>query len=189
MKKHKNTKLVVSKSHQLNAMKQGYTTLREQRIFATYIARINPLKPETRTVNFTLREFGELCDIKEESVRGMNLSVYEAIAYKLLDGKVHLPTETGFKAFVLFEQCEVVIDKETGEPTFKLTATQTALPFFFDLQRYFSYELETLLRLKSANQIRLYEILKQRVWQCKRGGDFEIKLEELRALLFIEPKE
>jgi hypothetical protein len=188
--KGKETKFVISKSHQLNAMRQGYTTLREQRIFLTYTARINPLDLETRTVRFTLRDFAELCDISEESIRGMNLAIYKKIAYKLLDSKVCLPTENGgFDAFVLFERCKVDIDLETGEPTFEMTATQTALPYFFDLQSYFPYGLENVLILKSANQIRLYEILKSKVWQCSQGGVFNINVEELRELLFIEKNE
>lgn len=52
-------------------------------------------------------------------------------------------------------------------------------------ERYFTYELWNVLRLKSANQLRMYEILKQ----YEHIGKRKISLKELRELLCIDPKE
>lgn len=59
-----------------------------------------------------------------------------------------------------------------------------ALMFDFK-DRYFKYELWNALRLKSANQIRMYEILKQ----YETIGKREIKVDDLRELLGIAPNE
>ena len=53
----------------------------------------------------------------------------------------------------------------------------------FDFKdKYFSYELWNALRLKSPNQIRLYEILKQ----YEKIGRREIAVDELKSMLGIE---
>jgi plasmid replication initiation protein len=182
MKKTKETRLIVNKSYKLNAMRQGYATLREQRIFVTYLARINPLNPESRTIRLAFEEFAELCEIKEER----NIETYRKLAKNILNKIVILPLQNGgFDGFVLFERCVVSQDNKTGEWFFEMTATQTAMPYFFDIKPYFSYELQSALKLKSLNQIRFYEIIKQR----EKIGVFDIKLSELRELLGILPEE
>jgi hypothetical protein len=56
----------------------------------------------------------------------------------------------------------------------------------FDFKnRYFKYELWNALRLKSPNQVRMYEILKQYEWIGKR----ELTVIELRELLGIDANE
>jgi plasmid replication initiation protein len=163
-------------------MRQGYATLREQRIFATYLAKINPLNPDTRAVRFSFEEFATLCDIKDAT--HTNFYDYKALTTRILDKKVLLPREDGgITHFVLFEKCEIF--QINNKWYFEITATQTAMPYFFEILPYFSYELQNALKLKSINQIRLYEILKQH----EKQGVFDIPLTELRELLFIQNEE
>lgn len=127
MQNKKEVRLVVNKSCKLNAMRQGYPTLREQRILATYLARINPLNPETRTVRFSLSEFSELCDIQDVK----NISAYDAIAKKILQSIVTIPTEnSGKDRFVLFSRCLIEKDTETEEWFFELSASHEGMQFF-----------------------------------------------------------
>jgi len=186
MKKDKNTKLIISKSPELNAMRNGYPTLREQRILATYLARINPLDPESRTIRFTFKEFAKLCGLKDESVRGMNFEDFRKIARSILHKVVSLRTKTGgYLDFVLFSQSLTERDSETGECYIELSASPEGMQFFFELKQYIKFDLEIVLALKSLNQIRLYEILKENEWR----KNFDMKLDDLRALLFITPEE
>jgi hypothetical protein len=167
-------------------MRNGYPTLREQRILATYLARINPLNPETRTIRFTFGEFAELCGLKDDSVRGMNIKEYRKIAKNILHKVVSLRTQTdGYLDFVLFSQSLIEKNPETGENYIELSASHEGMQFFFDLKQYIKFDLEIVLALKSINQIRLYELLKEHEWHKK----FDIKLNELRDLLFISPHE
>lgn len=176
--------LLVNKSYKLNAMRQGYATLREQRLLATYLAKINPFDPKTRTVRFSLFEFIELCDLKD--IRDIKISDYKKIIKKILNKTIVLPTENGgLCGFVLFEKCLLEKDCDTSEWFFEITATKSAIQFLFDIKPYFSYNLQNILKLKSLNQIRLYEVLKQR----QKLITFDIKLSDLREWLFITPKE
>ncbi len=52
-------------------------------------------------------------------------------------------------------------------------------------ERYFTYELWNALRLKSSNQLRMYEILKQ----YEFVGERVISITELRTLLGIKTEE
>ena len=75
---------------------------------------------------------------------------------------------------------------EMGEWYVTIDAHDKALPLMFDFKdRYFKYELWNALRLKSANQIRMYEILKQ----YENIGKREITVSDLRELLGIAPNE
>ena len=68
----------------------------------------------------------------------------------------------------------------------EINASDDALPLMFDFKnRYFKYALWNALRLKSPNQIRMYEILKQYETLGKR----EITIVELRELIGIDKKE
>ena len=99
---------------------------------------------------------------------------------------MHIPKQSGgYTAFQLFKECE--IDKDSsGEWYVSIDAHDKALPLMFDFKdRYFKYELWNALRLKSANQIRMYEILKQ----YENIGRRELSISDLRELLGIAPNE
>ena len=68
----------------------------------------------------------------------------------------------------------------------EIDAHDKALPLMFDFKsHYFKYELWNALRLKSANQVRMYEILKQ----YEKIGKREIEVRELRELLGVSDNE
>lgn len=99
---------------------------------------------------------------------------------------VHLPTERGgYTSFQLFKECSVDQD-EYGNWFVEIDAHDKALPLMFDFKsRYFTYQLWNALDLKSSNQLRMYEILKQ----YEKIGVREISLSDLRGLLGIEKEE
>lgn len=68
----------------------------------------------------------------------------------------------------------------------EINASDDALPLMFEFKnRYFTYELWNALRLKSPNQVRMYEILKQ----YEKIGTRTLTIKELRNLLGIAPNE
>ena len=85
----------------------------------------------------------------------------------------------------MFDKCKV--DKNSnGEWFVEISASNAAMPLMFDFkERYFRYELWNALRLKSPNQIRMYEILKQ----YENLGKREISVKDLRELLGISDTE
>ena len=82
---------------------------------------------------------------------------------------------------------EAVVEKDENEEWYvEFDSHDKALPLMFAFKnKYFQYELWNALRLKSPNQVRMYEILKQ----YESLGIRELTLVNLRELLGIEKKE
>ena len=172
---------IVQKRNILNELRANNLTLQELRFFSIYLSKINPRDVSTRTVRFKLADFQKIMNFKE-----LKISQIRAATNSLLGKVVNIPKESGgYSAFQLFKECEVDPD-ELGEWYITIDAHDKALPLMFDFKdRYFKYELWNALRLKSANQIRMYEILKQ----YETIGKREIKTSDLRELLGIAPDE
>lgn len=172
---------IVQKRNVLNELRANNLTLQELRFFSIYLSKINPYDQSTRIVKFKLSDFQKIMDFKR-----LNIVQIKAAVDSLLTKLVHVPNENGgFSTFQLFKEC--IIDKDSGGEWYvSIDAHDKALPLMFDFKdRYFKYALWNALRLKSANQIRMYEILKQ----YETIGKREIKVSDLRELLGIAPNE
>lgn len=114
----------------------------------------------------------------------MNIRQLRNSTDALLSKIVHIPENKGFRSFQLFKECAVYQD-DSGVWYIEIDAHDKILPYMFELKsRYFSYELWNALRLSSANQLRMYEILQQ--WLNKKEGiTKEFQVNELRELLGI----
>ena len=172
---------IVEKRNVLNELRANNLTLQELRFFSIYLSKINPYDTTTRNVKFKLSDFQKIMDFKT-----LNIVQIKAAVDSLLTKIVHIPKKSGgYTAFQLFKECE--IDKDSsGEWYVSIDAHDKALPLMFDFKdRYFKYELWNALRLRSANQIRMYEILKQ----YENIGRRELSVSDLRELLGITPNE
>lgn len=172
---------IIEKRNVLNELRANNLSLQELRFFSIYLSRINPRDESTRIVKFPLADFQKIMGLGR-----MNISHFKASVDSLLTKIVHVPNENGgFEAFQLFKKCKVDKD-ELGEWSVEINAHDDALPLLFDFKdRYFKYELWNALRLKSPNQIRMYEILKQ----YENLGKREISVKDLRELLGIAENE
>ena len=172
---------VVQKRNVLNELRATNLTLQELRFFSIYLSKINPRDKSTRIVRFQLADFQKIMNFKE-----LKISQIRSATNSLLGKVVNIPKEKGgYSAFQLFKECEVDQD-EMGEWYVTIDAHDKALPLMFDFKdRYFKYELWNALRLKSANQIRMYEILKQ----YENIGIREIQLDQLKDWLGINASE
>lgn len=172
---------IVEKRNVLNELRANNLTLQELRFFSIYLSKINPYDTSTREVRFKLSDFQRIMDFKM-----LNIVQLKAVTDSLLTKIVHIPLESGgYDSFQLFKRCR--IDKDSnGDWYVYINAHDDALPLMFDFKdRYFKYELWNALRLKSANQIRMYEILKQ----YENIGKRELSVKDLRELLGISQKE
>ena len=174
-------KAVVSKRNVLNEIRSNNMSLQELRFFSIYLSKINPRDVSTRVLRFPIEDFQRIMNLGK-----LNLAHLKTNIDSLLTKIVHIPNENGgFSAFQLFKECEVNKD-ERGNWYVQIDAHDKALPLMFDFKdRYFKYELWNALRLKSANQIRMYEILKQ----FEHIGSRELTVQALRELLGISPTE
>ena len=160
-------------------------TLQELRFFSIYLSKINARDISTRKVNFKLEEFREIMGIEK-----VTLQHFKNVVNSLLCKIVSVPNEDGtkgFTAFQLFKRCKVYENKDDCNQWYvEIDAHDDALPLMFNFkQNYFKYELWNALRLKSRNQLHLYELLKQ----YENIGTREIRLEQLKDWLGIGSSE
>ena len=173
---------IVEKRNVLNELRSNSMTVQELRFFSIYLSKINPWDISTRNVRFTITDFQRIMGFGK-----LNISQLQASTDSLLCKLVHIPDENGrgMRTFQLFKECHLFQDDD--EKWFvEIDAHDKALPLMFDFKnKYFKYELWNALRLKSPNQVRMYEILKQYESLEKR----EISVSDLRELLGVAPNE
>ncbi len=172
---------IVTKKNVLNELRANGMTLQELRFFSIYLSRINPNDISTRVVRFTISDFQAIMELGR-----INIDYMKQVTDSLLCKVVHIPKERGgYTSFQLFKECSVDID-EQNEWFVEIDAHDKALPLMFEFkERYFSYQLWNALRLKSSNQLRMYEILKQ----YERIGSRIVAVDELKGFLGVEEKE
>ena len=174
---------IVEKRNILNAVRSNNMTLQELRFFSIYLSKIDPWNKSTRVVRFPLNDFRHIMGLGA----GENIIHFRYTIRHILQQVVEVPNEkgSGYTAFQLFKKAKIEKD-ENDEWYVEFDAHDDALPLMFEFKnRYFTYELWNALRLKSTNQVRMYEILKQYEWLGKR----EMTVTELRELLGIGKNE
>ncbi|MCL2287789.1 MAG: replication initiation protein [Candidatus Bathyarchaeota archaeon] len=170
----------VVKPNTLNEMRTYGMTLQELRLFSVYLSKINPRDKNTKTVRFPLMDFVAIMDFKNP-----NISYFKNVARNLLSSVMFEPLENGgFDAFTIFNRFKMLF--ENGEWYIDVDANEVALPLLFEFRgHYFKYELWNALGLKSKNQLRMYEILKQ----YEKTGHRVMTIKELKEQLGIEENE
>lgn len=168
---------IVEKRNFLNELRTTLHSPQELRLFSIYLSAINPYNINSRIVRFPLSEFQRIMGFGR-----LNIAQLKASAEHILEQKVFVPKESGgFKGVNLFE-CFDVDKDNNGEWYVEISASTAALPLMFEFKsNYFKYRLWNALLLKSANQIRMYEILKQ----YEHIGKREIAVDELQKLLNV----
>ena len=170
---------LIKKRNILNEIRANNMGLQELRFFSIYLSKINPNKPDTRVVRFPIDDFKAIMELKNR----IKIEYMKQITNSLLAKIVNVPTEHGgYTGFQLFKECTVDTDAN-GEWFVEIDASDKALPLMFEFkEKYFTYELWNALRLKSANQLRMYEILKQ----YQNIGSRVLSIIELKELLGID---
>lgn len=172
---------LIEKKNVLNEIRSNNMTLQELRFFSIYLSKINARDISTRVVKFSLSDFQKIMDFGR-----LNIKRLQASTNSLLCKVVNVPdSRGGYTGFTIFKRCKVYKDN-SDEWFIEIDASDDALSLMFDFkERYFTYELWNALRLKSANQVRMYEILKQ----YEKLGKRELTIQELRELIGIAPDE
>jgi hypothetical protein len=171
---------IVKKRNVLNELRANNLTLQQLRFFSIYLSKIDPENIESRKVKFSIMDFQTIMDMKKIKIEYM-----KDVTNGLLSKIVNVPNERGgYSGFQLFKKC--VVDVDENGWFIEIDAHDDALPLMFEFKnKYFTYRLWNALQLKSSNQIRMYEILKQ----YEKIGYRIVSLEELRGLLGIEKDE
>ena len=168
---------LVTKSNTLNEFRPREMTLQELRFFTIYLSKIDPRDEDTRVVRFSLLDFQAVMELGRLDVQQIRNAIDG-----LLTKVTGIPLEDGgFVRFQLFKECRLLKNSE-GDWCIEIDAHDRALPLFFDLKsHYFKYDLWNSLRLRSKNQLRMYEVLKQ----FEKAGQRILQISELKGLLGI----
>ena len=162
----------------LNELRSTNMNLQELRFFTIYLARLNANDISTRVIHFTLEEFQTIMELERDNVNYLQKTT-DNLLCKII--RVYYVTG-GYKAFQLFKECHVGKD-ENGEWYVEFDTHDNALPLMFEFkEKYFRYKLWYALRLKSSNQLRMYEILKQ----YETLGKYPVSISALKELLGIK---
>jgi len=173
--------LLIQKQNILAKIRSNSMSLQELQLFSVYLAKIDVHHMTTRVVRLSLIEFRRIMKLGE-----LNFSKLQNTVDSLLNKMISVPLERGgFERVQLFKECRIGID-EKDEWYMEIDAHDKALPLMFEFKgRYFTYELWNTRCLKSANQIRMYEILKQ----YEFIGEQVFTVHELRDQLGIDNEE
>jgi plasmid replication initiation protein len=173
----------MKKRNILNEIRANNMSIQELRFFNIYLSRINPYDVKTRVVRFAVADFQKIMGFSSRN----KIYYLKSVANSLLCKVVNIPTKSGgYETFQLFEYCRIDLD-DNDEWYIEINAHERALPLIFEFkERYSDYGLwNTLsLRLKSPNQLRMYEILKQ----YESIGGRIVSVNELKELLGINAK-
>ena len=174
-------KHLVIKRNDLNELGPIDMSLQQMRFVIIYLAMIDPNDESTRRVRFPLDDFQAIMEMGRLNIKQLSNNIDE-----LLSKVTGTITETGgILRFQYFKRCLIDTDNR-GEWYIEFDAHDDALPIFFNLKsRYFKYQLWNGLRLKSVNQLRFYEILKQHQWR----GFRVIAVKDLKMMLGIDENE
>lgn len=173
---------LIEKRNVLNEIRANSMNLQELRFFSIYLSKINSRDLKTRVVRFSLSDFQRIMEFNSH----IKIDYLKSVTNSLLCKVVNVPTERGgYEGFQLFNRCKVDLD-DNGEWYVEIDAHDQVLPLMFQFkERYFTYQLWNALRLKSSNQLRMYEILKQ----YENLGERIIFVKELKELLGINANE
>jgi len=177
---------LVKKRNALNEMRAKDMTLQEQRFLSIYLSKIDKDDESTRNVRFTLNDFQAIMELGR-----LNIAYIKKATDTLLSRVVSVPIENdkgkyiGYSSFHLFKDCTVITDDPAGG-YMEIDADDKALPLLFLYkQKYFTYQLSNALRVKSSNQLRMYELLKQ----YEKIGSRILSVEELKRQIGIDDNE
>jgi len=122
-------------------------------------------------VRFPIDDFRAIMELSSR----INIDYIKNVTTNLLRQVVSVPDEKtgGYSQFQLFKECEVNQD-DNDKWYVEINAHDKTLPLMFEFKnKYFTYQLFNTLRLKSSNQLRMYELLKQyensgsKIWPVK----------------------
>ena len=173
---------LVEKRNILNEIRANNMTMQELRFFAIYLSKINSRDTSTRVVRFPMDDFKAIMELGR-----IDIGYMKNVTNSLLCKVVNVPIKDeqgryrGYTGFQLFKECTVSQD-EGKEWYVEIDAHDKALPLMFEFKRdYFSYPVFNALRLRSTNQIRMYELLKQ----YEKPGVKVYPLDELKQDLWL----
>ena len=183
MRRVMNQELVVTKANKL--VEASYRlNINEQRVVALLVTQIHPDDEDFKPYRFAVSDLGELVsdDAKEGRTQQNLYSRVKALTRGLQEKVLQLKTDTGLLQLSWISAAEYF----EGAGEVELEFSPRLKPYLLQLQeRFTSYKLRYVVKLRSRYSVRLYELLKQYEALGKRS----FELDELRRILGIADDE
>ena len=179
-KKRKKEKQIVVKDNSLIQISKLSMNLSEMKAFSYIIAQIPNFNniDEDGFISFRQADFCRACGIE---IAGRNYSNLKQTLRKLAQRIVEINTKDKWVAFQVLSKVEIVYQSET----IKVKIHENMKQLIFNLkQRFTTYQLENVLRLKSKYAFCLYEWLKS----FNTGEEVVGCIEKLNTLLCVNYK-
>lgn len=171
----------IVRTNALNEMRDSNMTLTEMRLFVIYQSKINPYDKSSRVIEFELSEFERIMEIQRA-----NVTVLEQLGRRIVTRTATIRDDNGgFRIMPLFGEFRLY-KREDNKWWVEIDSHDKILPYLFEFKkRFFKYQLWNALKLKSINQQRMYEVLKQ--YEVAKAAEIDIDI--LKALLGISQKQ
>lgn len=170
----------VRKSNVLNEVRNSDITTAEYRLFCIYLAHFKMKEPDNNTVTFNLSDYARIVGLDRPRKPDI-----EKQAQNILSRSVQVDNaDGGFTRYALFDTFK--LHKEDDAWLVTLECGHKIAPLIREERgRFIRYKLYNTIFLKSYNQQRIYELLKQ----YEKIGERTITLEDLREYLSIGKNE
>lgn len=179
MKVDLDIKRTVKKSNILNELRNANVSLVEYRLFCVYLAHL-PMNSDDNVVKFSLAEYAKAAGLDRPRYRDLHTQ-----AENIVGMTASLSNEDGgFSVYSIFSEFKLF--KEDEQWMVSLECNSKIAPLIREQRgRFLRYKLYNTICLKSYNQQRIYELLKQ----YETVGARVIDLMDLRAFLSISDDE
>lgn len=168
---------VITQANELTEARY-FLTIGEQKIILLLISMINPDDTDFKNYEMKISEFAKIMGLTGNSIYERMNDTLD----KLLSRVIHIPKETGFLKIGWVSSAEYII----GSGVVQLSFDSKLKPYLLQLQKNFkSYNLNLIVKFKSAYSVRIYMLLKQ----YEKIGFREFELEELKEVLGIKVNE
>lgn len=172
-------KKTVKKSNLLNEVRNANASLVEYRLFCVYLAHLK-LNSDDNVVKFRLADYARICGLDRPRRTDLETQANNIVA---VTAQVDRP-DGGFSVYNLFSEFRLF--RENEEWMVSLECNAKIAPMIREQQgKFLRYKLYNTIYLKSYNQQRIYELLKQ----YQKLGVRVIDLKDLREFLSIGEKE
>jgi plasmid replication initiation protein len=176
-KKKAERSLNVVKQNDLVQKARYRLDLVQQKTIMYLISKINSVKDvEFQEISVDIKD---LCEIMGIQYSGKNLKDFKDAIQKLSDKSIWVDTGSQIRLMRWLQR----VDINKGDTSVTVRFDELMAPFLLQIrERFVQYKLVNVLPMKSQYSLRLYEILKSHETQ----GKWEVSLEELKKVLFIE---
>lgn len=173
-------KKTVKKSNMLNELRNANTSMAEYRLFCVYLAHV-PMNSDNNEVTFKLADYARIVGLDRPRKEDIELQAHNIVSRTAQIDDV----ETGgFEVVPIFQRFKLTHETDGWYVT--LACNNDIAPMIREQKgKFLRYKLYNTIYLKSYNQQRIYELLKQ----YERVGVRVIELDDLREYLSISKNE